>query len=87
MAKIQGTTLHKCVKLMFKTCTPGFAVVLNYGLILCISIAFYFLEVSKTACQPHAACRVGRVSSWAKKETSPLKAALCPVALVIALVL
>lgn len=68
MAKTQGTTLHRCVKLLFKTCTPGFAIVVNYGPIFCISKAFYFLEVSKTACQPHAVCRVGRVSSWAKRK-------------------
>lgn len=68
MAKIQGTTLHKHIKVMFKTCTLGFAVVQNYSLLFCISIALYFLEVSKTACQLHAACRGGRVSSWAKRK-------------------
>lgn len=69
MAKTQGRTLHRCVKLLFKTCTPGFAIVLNYGPVFCISKAFYFLEVSKTACQPHAACRVGRAGLKGNQPT------------------
>lgn len=68
MATIQGTTLHKCIKLMFKTCTPGFAAVLNYSPILCISRAFYFLEDSKTACQPHTAHRVAGFPAGLKRN-------------------